>query len=127
MLRDSYLKFAALVLLAPLVLLLQACPGTTSAYRAADTLEETAFVVTEHYYSVLREANRLADEGAPQEWIEEVAAKERELTPRIIQLRDYVQAYEDVRSAENEQQLSEALSESVVLVSEFIDLVSEEE
>lgn len=112
----------------PLLLILAAavlgaCSGTRMAYEAAETLEETAYVVTEHYYVILREANKLADEGAPQEWINRAVAKERQVTPAILRLRDQVDAYNAVRNAETEQELSDALSEAVVLVSEFIDVV----
>ena len=102
---------------------LGACSGTRMAYEASETLEEMAYVVTEHYYVILREANRLADEGAPQEWIDRAVAKERQVTPAILRLRDQVDAYNAVRNAETEQELSDALSEAVVLVSEFIDVV----
>jgi len=112
----------------PLLLILAAtvlgaCSGMRMAYEAAETLEETAYVVTEHYYVILREANRLADEGAPQEWINRIVAKERQVTPAILRLRAQVDAYNAVRNAETEQELSDALSEAVVLVSEFIDVV----
>lgn len=115
-------------LVLPLLLVLAAtvlgaCSGTRMAYEAAETLEETAYVVTEHYYVILREANRLADEGAPQEWVDLAVAKERQVTPAILRLRDQVDAYNAVRNAETEQELSDALSEAVVLVSEFIDVV----
>lgn len=104
---------------------LTACAGTRAAYDAADTIDETAYVVSEHYAAVLTQANNLADAGAPSSFVEEAQDIEREATPKVLALREASEAYTAVRSADNEQALAEALAEAVPLVSQFVTLLRE--
>lgn len=116
--------FAATLLLTACALV-AACAGTRQAYQAADTLDDSAKVVTEHYFAIIREVNDLADQGAPQEWVTRAQDLERRTSPVVFALRDASEAYEAVRSAENEQALADALEQAVPLVSDFIDLLRE--
>lgn len=121
----SLQRLGAGLLVVAAACVLAACAGTRAAYDAADTLDETAKVVSEHYYALLREANDLADQGAPASFVQRAQELEAVAAPKILALRDAAQAYEAVRSAENEGELAAALGEAVPLVSQFVDLIRE--
>jgi hypothetical protein len=104
---------------------LSACAGTRAAYQAAETLDETAYVVAEHYAALLTEANDLADAGAPRAFVDRAQAIERDATPAVAALRRASAAYTAVASAENEEALQAALGEAVPLVSELLTLIRE--
>ena len=42
---------------------LSGCASTMSAYKAAEGLDQTAYVMNQHYLGLVREANRLAEAG----------------------------------------------------------------
>lgn len=115
--------FGLIAVAAIATVILVACSGTRLAYDTAETLEAKAFVISEHYAALLREANELADAGAPREHVELMQLAERRATPVVLELRRAVNAYNAVRNAENEAALQEALAEAALVVSDFINAV----
>ena len=112
------------LIIASLLALLGACAGTQQAYKAAEGLEETAFVMNQHYLALVREANRLADQGvitgsslrALQDLI-------RTSRPLLGELAGAAQAYENVRSAATEAELTAAISAAAVALSDLVNAI----
>src|SRR3972149_12103761 len=129
MLRKFSLSNVASLLLAVAVVgMLSACAGTKSAYQAAaespNALEAKAFVVSEHYAALVREANDLADQpNIPREVVTRMQAVDARARPLVLQLRTAAQAYAAVKSAENAAALQTALNAAVVEVSAFITVL----
>lgn len=110
------------------------CTGTRDAYRAAasspERIEATAYVVTEHYYAVVREAAALKNSGAlAGDALEAVRAAEDALRPLVLGdeatqdpgIVQLVAAYKAVRSAETEAELQAAVNAAVVKLSALIN------
>jgi hypothetical protein len=117
-------------------LFLTACAGTRLAYKAADTPVETASVVAEHYYALVKEAADLRTSGALAGGVlEKVQAADRVAKPLVIGdptatppkagLRQLADAYTGVKSAENEIALQAALTKAVLAVNDFATTVKE--
>ena len=100
------------------------CAGTKAAYDAADTLEERAFVATEHYSAVVRQAADLKDLGVLKG---EPLAKAREIEfvaqPIVLSLGDLVAKFNAARSAETEVALQRALDEAILAIASLVRVV----
>lgn len=108
------------LLLCPL-LVLSACAGARTAYKAADTLEEYSYVVTEHYAALLREATELRTAGVLRgEALAKVQAADNKVGPKVLALKPLVDAYLQVKSAESEQALQLAVDEAVRALADFV-------
>lgn len=120
------IKLFSVQLLLIASLALSACSGVTNAYRAADTLEETAYVITEHFSVLNVEARELVESGFVDDQTADAlrSARDRAI-PLVTRLRDMSQAYNDVRSAENQQALQDALNLAVPVVSDFLNALRE--
>lgn len=100
------------------------CAGTKAAYSAAETLQERAFVVSEHYSALVKQAADLKDQGilkgaalAQAREIESVAQ------PVVLSLSDLVAKYNAAKTAENEVALQAALNDAVLAVANLIRIV----
>lgn len=103
-----------------------ACTGTRAAYRSAETLEETAKVMTEHFIAVATEVGDYrAANTLPAPVITRLTNALNSAEPAVRQLQPLSQAYSSVRSAENEQALGDALGEAAVALSSLIDILRE--
>jgi hypothetical protein len=103
---------------------LSGCPGTLSAYRAAESLDDTAFVVAEHYAALVKEGNALRESGAlTGSALTRAQDLEARARPIVLRLQQVSSAYEAVKSAENEAALSMAIDEAARVLSEFIDAI----
>jgi len=103
---------------------LNACAGTRAAYDSATTLDAKAYVVSEHYAALVREANDLADQpGFPPARLAQLQAADSAAKPLVLELRSAAQTYTALRSAENEAALQEALNKAVLQVSAFITVI----
>ena len=100
------------------------CAGTKAAYNAADTLEERAYVVTEHYAAVVHQAADLKDKGVLKG---AALAKAREAEtvaqPVVLSLGDLVKKYNAAKSAETEVALQSALDEAVRALADLVRIV----
>ncbi len=105
-----------------MAVLLTACAGTRSAYQEASTLDETAAVVGEHYYALVKEAADLKESGAlTGAALARVQAADAAAKPLVIQLTQTAEAYRAVKTADNEAVLQEALNQAVLAVNGFIN------
>lgn len=102
--------------------ILAGCAGTKAAYQGAETLEDTAYVVTEHYAALVKEAADMREAGTlTGNALVQVQGFETRARPLILRLQGLAEAYESVRSAENEQALAAAVGEAAQVLSDFIN------
>jgi len=104
--------------------MLAGCTGTRAAYKAADGLDETAKVVSEHYYALVHEANVLKDSGqlAGQE-LDTAQALVATTAPVILDLASAAQTFETLQTAETEAELQKAINDAAIAVSRLVDLI----
>jgi hypothetical protein len=100
------------------------CAGTKAAYDAADTLEERAFVATEHYSAIVKQAADLKElgvlKGEPLERVREIETVAR---PIVLSLGDLVAKYNAARTAETEVALQRALDEAILAIANLVRVV----
>lgn len=111
--------FAVFALVA-IAAVLTACSGTKYAYESATTLEAKAYVVTEHYAAVLKEANALNLQGSARAAVQ---AADSKAAPLVLKLREVAQAYTAAKTADNEDALQKALNAAAVAVSDLVNAV----
>lgn len=123
----AWLTFAAVVLVT-----VTGCAGTTSAYKAAQSLPDTAYVVTEHYAAVLNEATAIASQPDTPASVKDALKKAAEEVQPIVRgdpatgrpsLQDLAATYQRVRDAESETELQLALNRAVETLAKFINAV----
>lgn len=123
---------AALALVAIGISGMSSCTGTKEAYKAAEGLEEQAFVVTEHYAALVKEAADIAvNPATPPEVKAALQAADREAKPFIIGnpetgqpgLRELAQAYENAKNAETQAALQAALLSATRSLAGFVRAV----
>ena len=111
-------------ILLPLLLILAACVGTKSAYQAADTLDEQAYVITEHYAAVVKEAANLAQQpGTPRKLVEGMQAADRAAKPIIVGLAPVVARYTAIKNAQTEAELQAAVNDALLALTNLINSV----
>lgn len=97
------------------------CAGTKSAYQAADGLEETAYVMNQHYLALVKEANELKKTGVLSgSALDETQSLVQRTRPLLRELSDAAQAYDAVTSAENEEALTLAIASAATALSDLI-------
>ena len=105
-------------------LMLSGCAGTRAAYKAADGLEETAFVMNQHYLALVSEANDLTDTGALSGLaLVDTQDIVRKSHPLLRSLSKSARAYESVRNAETEQELTQAIAAAAVELSNLLNAI----
>ena len=81
-------------------LTLSGCAGTGAAYKSAEGLSETAYVVGEHYYALVRATNDLDDKGQVSSGeLRKIQNIARETRPTIVAQLNAASAYENAKSA----------------------------
>lgn len=100
------------------------CTGTRHAYEAAATLEDRAYVATEHYAAVVRQAADLKDLGVLKG---DALARAREIEsvarPVVLSLGPLVANYTAARNAETEVALERALGEAITAIANLVRVV----
>ncbi len=105
-------------------LLLAGCAGTQAAYTAAEGIDQTAKVVAEHYYAVVKEANALKTSGAlAGDDLVKAQDLVRDTRPAIDTLASAAQVYEGVQSAETEAELEAAILKASTSIGALIDIL----
>lgn len=100
------------------------CAGTKAAYNAADTLEERAYVVTEHYSAVVKQAADLKDLGVLKgQALNQARELESVASPVVLSLGDLVAKYNAAKNAETEVALQRALDDAVVALASLVRVV----
>lgn len=122
-------------LLLPIALLLVACAGTRSAYQYADTLDKKAYVVTQHYASLVHEAADIAAlPGTPQAVKDSLKAADKSVKPFIVGdptkvppvpgLSDLAASFKATRDAKTEAELQAAIDKALVELSTLVNAVN---
>lgn len=111
-------------LLLPAVLALAGCQHTKEAYQAAETPDEYAYVMAEHYSSLLKEAADLAEKATtPRSAVQAMQRAELKATPAVKRLKELRDSYLAIRSADNEAALQAAIDKAVLLVADMVRAV----
>lgn len=103
------------------LLVIAGCAGTRQAYHEAASPYQTATVVSEHYYSLVKEAadaraaGRLS--GAA---LAKVQAADRAAKPAVLSLISTMSAFKAVNNAQTEADLQRALDAAIIEVDKFI-------
>lgn len=114
------------------IAVLSGCAGTTGAYKAAKSLPDTAYVVTEHYAAVVKEAADLAQlPGTPDNVKAALKRADQVAKPLVLgdpalglpSLEVLAKRYQEVRDAKTEADLSAAVTRAVEAVAQFINAV----
>jgi hypothetical protein len=119
------LSILALLLAGALAMIaLSGCMHTRDAYRSAETPDEYAYVLAEHYSVLVREAADLAARpSTPDSAVRAMQRADMVARPAVLQLRHLRDAYLDVRTAETEAELQEAINRAVLLIAELVRAV----
>lgn len=100
------------------------CTGTRNAYASATTLNDRAFVATEHYAAVVKQAADLKDlgvlKGAALAQAQEVESVAR---PVVLSLGDLVAKYNAAHDAESEVALQSAIDEAITAIAQLVRVV----
>lgn len=124
----------AAVLLLACSAIVAGCAGTKAAYQEAQTLDEYAYVITEHYASLVREAADLKDK--PTTPRDAVVAMQRADTaahlvvvgdpggsPPTPGLAELAATYQQVRDAQSEAELQAAVNNAILKIAELVRAV----
>lgn len=130
------------LLLAPAALLLEVvalaavsgCQGTKAAYQEAQGLDEYAYVITEHYASLVKEAADL--KAKPTTPRSAVVAMQRAdaaahvivvgdptASPAVPGLAQLVANYQQIRDAKTEAELQAAVNAAILKVADLVRAV----
>jgi hypothetical protein len=113
-----------LLIAAVLVLGLCACQHTQEAYKAADSPDEYAYVLREHYASLVHQAADLKEKPTtPREAVEVMQQAELAARPVVDTLRPLRDAYIAGKTAETEAQLQAAINSAVLLIADLVRAV----
>lgn len=112
--------------LIPLLLLalLSGCAGTKAAYRAADTLDEQAYVIAEHYAAVVKEAANIAPH-LPAHLKSELQAADQVAKPLIVKLGPLSEKFQTVKTAETEIELQQEVNDALIALTDFINALKQ--
>lgn len=117
--RTSMLALLAGIVLAGLAL--SGCASTKAAYKEAQSPDEYAYVVAEHYNILVNEAADLAEQpGTPANVKAALKAADAKAKPLVLALRGLAANYAAVKTAESQQALQLALNQAVLAVADFI-------
>lgn len=121
-----------LAIAVPAVATLSGCVGTRAAYQAAESPDEYAYVITEHYASLVKEAADLKERPTtPREAVEAMQRAELAARPLVLGgdrppspgLRDLAETYSAVRDAKSEQDLQLATDRAVLRIADLVRAV----
>ncbi len=115
-----------LALALPVVAIAPGCAGTQAAYREASSLDEYAYVLTEHYASLLKQAADLRDKpDTPLSAIAAMQSADTKAAPALKKLRPLAIAYTAVKSARTEAELQLAVNDAVLKLAELVRAVKQ--
>lgn len=124
--QGGFARVSMLALLVAFCGALIACTGTRLAYKEAQGLDEQAYVAVEHYASLVREANQLANRpGTHREAIAAMQKADRAALPVVTQVRQLRDAYAAVKNADNEAALQEAVNNAILLIADMVRAVKD--
>lgn len=135
--QGGFFRTSFAVLLAGVSVLLLAafasgCAGTAAAYKAAANLSDTAYVVTEHYAAIVKEAADLSASPTVDPQVKEALKKAAVATAPFVlgdpatgkpSLRELAQHYSAIHDAKSAQELQLALNSAVTELAKLINAV----
>ena len=113
------------LLLLYLMFVLVGCVGTRAAYKEAEGLYETAYVITEHYSVVLEQAAQLAPSLSEARRTQLREVRDR-ATPIVLRLQPLAESWQTARSAENAAALEAAITDAAAQVAALAKAVKGE-
>jgi hypothetical protein len=102
------------------------CTGMQAAYKQADTIDEQAYVVAEHYASLVKEAADLKEKpSTPRAVVTRMREADLAAAPVVNRVRDLRKSYLTIRDAKTELELQEAVNEAILLVADLVRAVKQ--
>lgn len=118
--RPSFLA-VLFALTVPVVAALSGCTGTRAAYKEAQSPDEYAYVLAEHYASLVREAADLkARPTTPADVVRAMQTADTAAAPLVDALRPLRGAYLATQSAASEAELQEAINRAVLAIADLV-------
>lgn len=107
------------------------CAGTKAAYQEAQSLDEYAYVITEHYASLVREAADLKEKPTtPRTAVSAMQEADKAAhlvvvgnpsgSPPTPGLAELAATYQRVRDAQTEAELQEAVNAAILRVADLV-------
>lgn len=120
----SMTRFSSVLAVAAIALCTLAttgCASTREAYKAADTLDERAFVAEEHFAAVVKQAADMKDRGVlTGSALANVRALEAKAKPAVLSLGDLARKWQAAQTAESEVALQRALDSVVLAIADLV-------
>jgi hypothetical protein len=102
-------------------LMLGGCASTRGAYKEAQSPNEYAYVVAEHYSVLVNEAADFAALATTPESVKAaLKAADARAKPLVLKLRGLAATYVAAKTADNQEALQTALNAAVLAVADFI-------
>lgn len=125
--------YAKVLLLASMALIaggaltfVSGCAGTTAAYKAAQGVDQQAYVALEHYNSLVKEAIALKSKpGVPPEVINAIKAADTAVYPAVQRVNRARVAYNNIKNAQTEEELQLAVNDAVLLLADLVNAVKQ--
>ena len=100
------------------------CASTREAYSVADTLDERAYVATEHFAAVVKQAADLRERGVLSgSALADVRALEQKAKPAVLRLGSLAKNWQAAQTAESEVALQRALDDVVIAIADLVRAV----
>jgi hypothetical protein len=118
---------AGLFLVVAAAALAVGCANTKAAYQEAQSLDEYAYVVTEHYSALVKQAADIASRpGTPPAAIDALKKADKAVhdivigTPTTPGLRQLAATYTNVKNAETQEALQSAVNDAVLQLANLL-------
>lgn len=122
--QAGFFRVGMALLILGLLAAIAACTGLRTAWQAADTADEQAYVLAEQYSSLVKEAADLAQNPAtPRAAVTVMQTADRKAQPVIANMKKLRDAYVAIGSAENEEALQKAVNDAVLLINDLVRAV----
>lgn len=113
-----------LMSLAAVSVLSGGCQHTREAYALAESPDEYAYVMAEHYSDLVKQAADLKEQSStPSAAVAWMQRAEVKTTPAVRKMRELRDAYVQVKDASTERELQEAIDRAVLLIADMIRAV----
>lgn len=98
--------------------------GTRAAYSEAQNVSEQAYVLAEHYATLVEQAANLKEKPTtPAAAISKMQAADRAAKPVVQRLKTVRDAYVAVKSAQTEAELQLAVNQAVLVIADLVRAV----
>lgn len=129
--RKNHAAPLVAVLLLACSAIVAGCAGTKAAYQEAQSLDEYAYVLTEHYASLVREAADLKEKPTtPAAAVRAMQEADKAVhlivvgnpsgSPPTPGLAELAASYQQVRDAKTEAELQEAVNAAILRIADLV-------